>query len=83
MKTEDTFSLTSIKEDRTKGIKVTVNPPPPIKLPQIKSQLSFTKASKPVKNLIIPSTTIPKMKRNSQNSVTHELLKSITERASQ
>ena len=75
MKTEDTFSLTSVKEDRPMGLKIGFTSKH-IKLPRIKSQQSFSKPSNPL-------TTAPSsVKKNTQSSVTHELLKSITERAS-
>ena len=76
MKTEDTFSLTSVKEDRPMGLKIGFATKH-IKLPHIKSQQSFSKPSKSMNS--VPST----LKKNPQSTVTHELLKSITDRASQ
>jgi hypothetical protein len=75
MKTEDTFSLTSIKEERPIGFNSKQ-----IKLPQIKTQVLFN----PRKSSTVPTTQASlTLKTTSQSSVTHDLLKSITERASQ
>lgn len=79
MKNEDTFSLTSIKEERPMGLKIGFNSKQ-LKLPHIKSQQSFSKPSKKLATAIVSQKS---QRKTTQNSVTHDLLKSITERASQ
>lgn len=71
METEGTFGLTSLKDEN----KISFIPNS-IKLPHIKSHIGFSKPGKPARSM-----TTSNLNRISQSSVTHDLLKSITERA--
>ena len=81
MKTEDTFSLTSIKEERVFGSKSALNQKN-LKLPILKSQLGLSNASKG-KRAMTSTKSVSNMRKLSQSSVTHDLLRGITERATQ
>ena len=81
MKNEDTFSLTSIKEERVFGSKSTTNHNN-VKLPLLKAQFGFSNASLATRAMTSSKST-SSIKKLSQSSVTHDLLKSITERANQ
>jgi hypothetical protein len=74
---QDTFSLTSIKEEDKRMRKNSS-----VKFPNIKSQISLRKASKSIKDLMTPSTSRSVAKRNSQSSMLQEFFKTINDRAS-
>ena len=83
MKNEDTFSLTSLKDDHQQFLNKPLSKSK-LKLPSIKSQTSLSKATTASKTLTSPSSQPSvNIKRSNQNSMTHDLLKSITERACQ
>lgn len=78
MKTQDTFSLTSIKEEDKLRIRKNSN----VKFPNIKSQISLRKSTKAAKELLSPSTSRSVAKRSSQTNLMQDFFKTITDRAS-
>lgn len=79
MKNDDTFSLTSIREEKSSVSRLGF--PNSTKFPHLKTQM-ISKSNKFSKSLR-QSSSSSSLKTSSKTLVTHELLKSISERAKQ